>query len=108
MYVELSDLAWQGVFYIRSLARWFHLHLVSELRCQKVLHRLLAAVLDPGDVHRGTTRADPVVEISSILIGRELQSVEIFLCSERSYFMRPIVLLRQQSYAIKNQLYAPY
>ena len=36
------------------------------------------------------------------LIGRELLSVEIFSCSER-----PLVLLRQPSYAIENQLQSP-
>ena len=36
------------------------------------------------------------------LIGRELQSGEIFSCTERS----PLVMVRQQSFAIKNQLIA--
>ena len=53
---------------------------------------------------------------SSILIGRTptilrsywsiIQSVEIFSSTERSYYSMSLVLLRQQYYAIKNQLVA--
>ena len=40
------------------------------------------------------------------LIGPELQSVEIFSCTERSYYRLSLVMLHQQSHAIKNQLVA--